>query len=88
MDSVSEASKVGDMLCARFFREIRFAQRVERRFPAKPPAGPILHTRKARKYLCERNRIYPCQIRETYQFFVKIAISKYDFCIKIVINKK
>ena len=45
MDSVSEASKVGDMLCARFFREIRFVRKAQGRFPKKPPAGSILHTR-------------------------------------------
>ena len=56
MESASVASKVRDSLTTRFLREIHFARRAQGRFPAKPPAGPILHERKARKYLCYCNR--------------------------------
>lgn len=56
MESVSVASKVRDSLTTRFLREIRFDRREQGRFSAKPPRGPILHERKARKYLCYCNR--------------------------------
>ena len=56
MESVSVASKVRDSLTTRFLRKIRFVRKAQGRFPAKPPAGSILHERKARKYLCYCNR--------------------------------
>ncbi len=56
MESVSVALKVRDSLTTRFLREIRFDRREQGRFSAKPPAGPILHEREARKYLCYCNK--------------------------------